>query len=439
MLVSDAIFLVTSALWALFSIRQVVAGRALSVSLTLVSIFIYVICLWVPAHLQASGVLGSKLADAGFAYPASYEEIPGLSLRWTLELILLAFSEFVVWHTRRARAISQTGNITDRDNFWRTVTFTLIAVGAIATVALPVPALEDRAEGGQGIPTLLRAFLITGLALLIYFRAFGKKWAWLIVGAGVLLLIAGNVRSPLLVLVCALLASEIRLGRLRSKRRLMGILALVVAFGLAGSVMSSLRANVTRSYGFTTAQVVQQSLENPWIAPFESGLDTLDGYRFSAIIAENEVAMPADLANAVLTFVPRAVWPEKPATISVQMSAKYLNYRASGQFLSPVGYFTLALGSYPAALVGLFLFGVLMSLLSRRLAATPLVFLVLITEVRFLLGGSSFDLYYFFFLLATIAIASGMVRVARAPVRYRAPSRDTFSLSPVMGPGSPNI
>ena len=374
--------------------RQVTAGRAASVTVAVVSLSIYIACLWLPAHLQAAGLIESKLERAGIARPPSMGEIDQLALRWSIELTILTFVEFLVWRTRHGANATQVHALYDIDQRWERTARLLVIVGGMSMVIFPPLALESRAEGGQGFGTLMRTFLIVGLAVIVYYRGFGKPFNWLLLILGTVVLILGNVRSPLLVLVCAYLASEIRLGRLRKIRRLVGVLAVIIIFALAGSVMSGLRANTARNYGYTTGEVIAQALDNPWIAPFEAGLDTLDGYRFSERIAPLEEPQPMDLFNTVLTFVPREIWKEKPSDLSVAMSSKYLNYQGSGQYLSPTGYFTLTLGSYSASLVGLGAFSLVISLLARKYAARFGYSFVLVVSIRFLLGGSSFDLYY---------------------------------------------
>lgn len=412
----QVVFLAVAVAIAVHVVRALIAGRPASVTIALVADFIYVFCLWVPALLQNAGLVDSKLARAGFALPPTGREIDHLCLRWALELVVLVGVEFVVWRTRAATRIVQTDDLRDPGQRMERATWILIVVGVIATLVVPAPALEDRADGGQGFGTLMRTFLIVGLSSLIYFRGFGRRWAWLVVIGGVALLVVGNVRSPLLVLACAFAASQLRLGQLRRPIRLVGLLLLVVGFAFVGSVMSNMRANLTRDYGYSFGEVLTQSLQNPWVAPYEAGLDTLDGYRFSERIARFEPAQPLDLANIVLTFVPRNLWESKPDAIAVEFSAKYLNYQASGQFLSPTGYLTLVTGSYLGALLGLAVFALLAALLARRFATSFWYAIILLVVVRFLLGGSSFDIYYGLTLVVPALVCLGLVRLGDALV-----------------------
>lgn len=195
---------------------------------------------------------------------------------------------------------------------------------------------------------------------------------------------------------------------------------LIVIFALGGSYMSNWRENVARHQGLETSQVLAKTFDAPWVQVYESGIDTLDGYRFSEYIAPLEDSRPEDLLNIVLTIVPRAIWEDKPTDLSVELSARYLNYSASGQYLSPVGYLTLALGSYAAALVGLFIFVFVAALLVRKYLFSFVLTIVSCVVIRFFLGGSSFDIYYGFTLLIpylggilVVKILSGAVRRPR--------------------------
>lgn len=396
-------------------IRSANPGPGL-VSLT--ASIVYAVCLWVPARLQEMGIVESKLENARFLIPPSMDEISALSWRWSVELLVILLGEWIVWHLRFKRRLLPSRGMARKPfvialNRER-IAAILILVGACATIIFPAPALQDRATEGQGLATLLRTFLIVGLAYIVYNRGFGKfKW-YLIAAIGVVVLASTNVRSPLLVVVFAFIAAEIANGKLRSFKRVFATITLVVLFALAGSFMSNWRENVTRYQGLEVSEVLASTLDEPWVQIYESGVDTLDGYRFSQQVAPVEDSRPQDLLNVVLTFVPRAIWEDKPSTISVDLSAKYLNYGASGQYLSPVGYLTIALGSYAAALIGMFAFSCLMSLAVRRYLDSFILTVVLCVTFRFLLGGSSFDLYYGITLLLPFLFAVLVDSVSRS-------------------------
>ena len=411
MVVGQVLFLFVVALVSVYCFRSVYRGRAPMVTIATISTAIYLFGMWIPAHLQNAGLIQSKLTTANMSLPPNSAEIDMLSVRWAVELSVLFIAEWLVWRTRTGVVKELSADLTDVGRRHEFIAMALVVVGVVATVVFPPGELEVRGGGGQGFAVLMRTFLIVGLAYLVYFRGFGRLIYWLIIVAGVALLLVGGVRSPLLVVACGFIASEIRLARFRKPRVAIGLVALLLVFASTGALMSNLRANEIRNYGLSTTAVIEQTLSNPWIAMYESGLDTLDGYRFSRQVSVLEPARPLDLLNVVTTFVPRAVWPEKPNDMSVDLSAKYLGYTASGQYLSPTGYLILVSGSYAGALAGLGIFAMLFALLIRRYSTTFYYSLLLCVIVRFMLGGSSFDLYYGLTLLVPILAIVALLRV----------------------------
>lgn len=381
-------------------IRQVRAENAGSVAVSLIATAIYFFCMWIPSRLQEQGLVESKLDNANFLLLPTLSEISDLSIRWSVELLIVAAAEVLGWALNARRNAPGTTDLNlvplvpASTHSRELLGFVLIFVGIVATFLLPAPALEDRGSGGQGIPTLMRTFLIVGLAYVVYHRGFGKRAWWMMVLAGILLLASTGVRSPLLVVILGFIASGLPRNRFKSPRRVLVAILLIVVFALGGSYMSNWRENVARHQGLETSQVLSKTFDAPWVQVYESGIDTLDGYRFSQYIAPLEDSRPEDLLNIVLTIVPRAIWEGKPTDLSVEMSARYLNYSASGQYLSPVGYLTLALGSYTAALLGLFIFVLVASLLIKRYLYSFVLTIILCVVMRFFLGGSSFDIYY---------------------------------------------
>ncbi len=391
-----------------------------------VGLFIYGFCMWVPAYLQVHGLLDSKLQDAGFLSPPNAAEFNDLAFRWSGELAVLVLAELVVavWLFLKQRKRdtvprSVSSQISDKWVDAETVAVFLVVVGFAATILFPTPGLESRGAGGQGIQIMLRTCLVGGLAVLVYFRCFGSRLYFILLVGGVVVLALANVRSPLIVLFLAYVASEIARRREGfSARRSLTLLSLVVGVSLLGSFMSAMRANIIRNLGFQFSDVLSQTFSNPLIGIYSAGVDTLDGYRFAQAIAPYELPRPSDLMLIVTTFVPRSVWPDKPNSISVDLSAKYLGYKSSGQFLSPMGYLNLIWGSYGLALFSFFLFGLVFSALVIKFHSSFWLCILLVVVFRFLLGGSSFDIYYGLVLAIPIAIVRVIVSTL-GPARGR--------------------
>ena len=397
-----------------------------------IGLFIYGFCMWLPAYLQNQGSLDSKLQDAGFLAPPTATEFDQLAFLWATELAVLVcaeiagaffygvlnrrnprFSAVAVGIQQTAYRTSSVSGLTAPDESWRNskkISFILLLIGFAATMLFSTSGLESRGLGGQGIQILLRTCLVSGLAMLVFFRCFSSKVCVALLLSGTAFLFISNVRSPLVVLFLAYIASEIARRRNGFSLKRSGlILGLVVLVALVGSFMSTMRANITRNYGQSVGEVLSQTLSDPLIAIYSSGIDTLDGYRFSAAIARVEPSRPSDLLLIVLTFIPRSVWPDKPNSLSVDLSAKYLGYNSSGQFLSPMGYLNLVWGSYGVALLSLFVFGLVFSMLMSRFRSTFWTCLLLVVVFRFLLGGSSFDVYYGIVLAAPVFVVKSIV------------------------------
>ena len=407
-----------------------------------IGLFIYGFCMWLPAYLQSQGSLDSKLQAAGFLAPPTSAQFDELAYKWAAELSILVSAEIVgvflygalqKYRLRFAQTASgremaagrpslNPGSVPIMHNWqeWKIVSVILLLVGFAATVVFSSPGLESRGSGGQGIQIMLRTCLVSGLAMIVYFRCFSNRWFVVLLMSGTVFLFISNVRSPLIVLFLAYVASEIGIRRSGFSLKRSGVLlGLIVGVALVGSFMSTMRANITRNFGLSFADVLNQTFSNPLIGIYSSGIDTLDGYRFSSAIARVEPSRVSDLLLVVLTFIPRTLWPEKPNSIGVDLSAKYLGYNSSGQFLSPIGYLNLVWGSYGVALLSFFVFGFVFAILIAKFHSTFWMCLLLVVVFRFLLGGSSFDLYYGLVLAAPVFVVKSVVASMR---RQRAQS-----------------
>lgn len=405
-------FLVVVGVLVVRVIAGVKRGAGLTVFITAAGCFVYVFCMWVPAELQAAGLLRSKIDEAGLVPLPSNGEIDGLAWRWSLELALVWLAERVAW-SRSMPLRASVGYSGDRARaLYRRAALYLIVIGTCATFLLPDVNLDDRGASGQGFFTLLRSCLLCGLSIIIFFRFYREKLYALILAGGALLLLVSGVRSPLLVLFAAFLVSAVVFGSIRRPRYVLGVLFSGLALSFVGALMSALRSNYTRNLGGSLEQVFSQVLGDSWISIYEAGIDTLDGYRLSMHLDGLVSPNPADLFNIVLTFVPRAMWPDKPVDFSVALSQQYLNYKSSGQFLSPVGYLSLVFGGYWLGLIGLFVIVGALGLMMRASGRRFWSVIIVTVAFRFFLGGSSFDLYYGLSLALPVAVALLVVQVS---------------------------
>lgn len=383
-------------------------GYSKSIILTSISTAVYVIALWIPSHLQEQNIIESKLVRLGFLNNPSRQELNLLAWHWSLELIIITSTEWVFWKVASKRNVTQA----DSKNLGSIqLTSTLLIAGLLFYVILPPPPLEARGLPGQGIPVLLRTFLLTGTALSVYYRFHKSRLVFFLTAISMVVFLSGNVRSPILVIGLAYIARELpHLKKIKMKTLVFSVILLVL-FSFLATTMSSLRANITRNQGFSPNKIIERNLSDPVLGIYGAGLDTLDGYRFSREIATRESGRPQDLLNIALTFIPRQIWEKKPSDFSVDMSAKYLGYQVSGQFLSPIGYLTLIFDSY---LFGLFVFVLLIliySLVSKRYFETFWNAILLTVAFRFFIGGSSFDIYYGLTLVVPILVFNFLSRL----------------------------
>ena len=378
-----------------------------SVSVSLVASTMYLLCLFVPSYLQKDGRTVSKLVGPGVLPVPSSSEIGDLAMRWATELlVVVAVESITVWfiaarpHWRESRVPRA------RPAVWAACAVLLVVVGALVLQIFP-STLDDRAAAGQGAVTILKSCLVCGLAIVAYFNCFGRWWVALALLMGTIFLVAENVRSPLSVIVIAWIVGMVARRDIYRRRWLVSALAVsIVAIGV-GSFMSEMRANLIRHEGANASEIMSELIADPVAAPYSAGIDTLDGYRFSEFASEREPAEPLDLLSPIYTFIPRAIWPAKPASISSTLSSKYLGYKSSGQFLSLVGYLKLATGSYSFALLVLGVTVLVLTTLVIRLAGSFWSVFVYVCIFRLFLNGSAFDVYY----CLSLALVTGIALV----------------------------
>lgn len=372
--------------------REGAWGRSL---VSTVAALLYLSALYIPAELQSAGELRSKLVTAGVLSTPSVEEVTQLCLRWTFELSIVLAGEVIAGVVLGRRADDHSVSAPDNEGrhssqIARRASLLLMTVGAAAYVAFPAADLVNRADPGQGVGVILRGCLVAGVAIAIFYGHFGSRWFLAATLLVTLVVAVSVVRSPLFLLAFAGLARVL----VEARVRLYQVVAVSIGLVLLAAIMSGQRANISRDQGLSLQEVTEAAVQDPLISVLEAGVDTLDGYRLSQNVSRYEQAQPGDLLRIVTTFVPRSLWPQKPGSVSVYVSHKYLGWNSSGIFLSPVGNLTLATGGYAGALLALFVVSLVGSMIAIRLQATVWSGFVGYGFFRFFLNGSSFDFYY---------------------------------------------
>lgn len=382
--------------------NEVRRGRAAVVVVSTVAAASYIFFLWIPAILQSRGLLRSKIDEAGVLSPPSGTEIDSLALRWSLELVVVVVAE-MVGSALVASRLSKFGkprrnwigmDEVGREAQWLRTANVLILVGFLAHIVFPSPDLLERAGSGNGVTTLLRSCMVLGLSIHVYLRSYRRAAYLIVLCLGLLYIVSSGVRSPLLIVFFAYVASAIQSGVIRRVTFWLRAACLGISVALVGAFMSIMRANIIRGHGLSLSEIMTSLADNWWRSIYEAGIDTLDGYRFATAVEPFTPGRPADLLNVVLTFIPRSIWPDKPSDIVVDLSGAYLGYESSGQFLSPVGYLTVVLDGYIPGLVGLFTVAVILAAINAAAKDSYWFSLSFLTVFRFFLSGSSFDLYY---------------------------------------------
>lgn len=100
----ELIFLCVATVSLGFAFRAIRRDQGQRVSVRAISSVIYLVCLWVPAHLQASGAITSKLYKAGLTSAPTLDEIDRLCLQWAIELGVIALAEALIWAWRSKEA-----------------------------------------------------------------------------------------------------------------------------------------------------------------------------------------------------------------------------------------------------------------------------------------------------------------------------------------------
>lgn len=403
-------------------IRQ---GRGYEQLVSAIAASLYVIALAMPATMQVAGLLRTKLTVAQVLVPLTWSELGSLSAAWSLELAVIAVVEQAAWAVRQdlrpgahCAESGQGAKTTSR------AAIMLVTMGAAGVILAP-PELDERGQGGNGIVVLLQGSLLVGTMLLVYYRHFGRRSFLVITMVTVTYLIASGVRSPLVLLVFALLARQLgnRVGR-KGRFRLYFWIPAAAGAAIVGSFMSAYRGNITRNLGLSWQELLSFTLQRPLVAPYEAGIDTLDGYRFSPRVAPLIDASPLDFMKVVTTFVPSSIWPDKPQALTVEVASRFLGYEGSGMYLSAVGYLRIIGGSYASAIALLAILAFILSLLMRRYESSPYECLVMLAAFRFFLGGDQFDFYYVLVLAIPLWITLGVVRKS---ITRRGPSGQQYS------------
>lgn len=358
---------------------------------------LYIICLYGSALMQVAGLSSTKLLGPHILPPAQAYELGGLAGNWALELCVVVLGELIaarfVSPQKPANPVSTFSRDSGEFNFViRNAAVALVIIGSLSTMAFHAD-LSSRADGGQGLVTILKTCLAVGLCVIAFNNFFNQKVYYFVSACGMILLLVGAVRSPIFSVAMAFFAGKIARREFTTAMLLQyTVYGLVLA--IAGGAMSNFRGDVVSGRGADPYTAFSESIENPFTAVYGGGIDTLDGYRLAQFVQPNETAHPENILVAITTFVPRALWPNKPQDLSIDITNRYLQWNQGGIFLSLVGYLSIAFGGYSQALLALLIVMVGLCGLYRKTLGNFYGFTIVLMTFRLFLGGSPFDVYY---------------------------------------------
>lgn len=291
----------------------------------------------------------------------------------------------------KPRAGANSGLNSSAKTYW--VLFVVGTAGLAIRLATPRDeAFATRGEGsGDGVLTLL--YWAAPLAVAFAVARLELR-AVILVSAAALtttLVYDGN-RSPLLLVVIAIV---FRLLRLRGDK-LVILATVVLPIGLLVFAAQTTWRALLRDYSSADlTDIFAYFVSSPLRTVTRAGFDSVEGAGLSLGLARNGPRPEWwDPAVAVLNFVPRAIWADKPGLFGTQVGAEVLGVTAGGIFLSGPGYLIALTGSFIMAIVLTVTVTVTVAIWVSRCAADSVYAVIgAAFVVRFMLAGDAFDLF----------------------------------------------
>ena len=284
-------------------------------------------------------------------------------------------------------------------------------------------------QSGLGFLTTSNWLLVCAIIILVEDRrCFTKPVRFILVAYCGIVTLLSFTRSPILLVVCYLtIRGAVALARRRiSIRFLISAAAVSYVVMILVSVISQWRGAKIRHLSFSLFDAVTKIAGNPVTSlPTSANVNTFDGTIFTRLLQGQGVrGSPRNWAVAITTFVPSQIWPGKPSPLSLDLSARYLHFGASGIFLSGAGFASMTLYGTVGAMLAWFAMAVAVTLFLRRGMREPFDFLwcslgvFLIVTLWF--EGDAFNIYYTF----TIVIVSWFcLWLARGWIIFRSKQR----------------
>ncbi|WP_417536738.1 hypothetical protein [Methylophaga sp.] len=322
-LVASFFLVLTGALAVLF-----VALRATRTSLSGVSLFVFSVLFYVLAPvIQLSASMDILVNTDEFSWSAAV---------YTNVILFVFLLSYAVAY----KLLTTNRSFHSYEKFNAQVGYLGVRVSFINNFAILGAFVLALAVAFRGIEnTIISLFIFKFLALIAFFGAcvyfLGLKGQWgqksILLGLAFLFLLIvlllknpmferRNAIGPIYLAIGCLALPALVQGR---KFLLFGILVMVLAFP-ASSLLTH-QYGISDSGGVTIEQVLQQIKGHYNDLHYDAWAN---GLSMQKMIADNGHTLGAQLLGALLFFVPRSVWPEKPVS-SGEMLGQYLMENAS--------------------------------------------------------------------------------------------------------------
>ena len=235
-------------------------------------------------------------------------------------------------------------------------------------------------------------------------------------------LLEQGTRTPLAIVGVALLVRMI-VSSARSRNPL-GLISLLIAGAYVSLVLLVAISGWRGSFALGNQRVslvseIVQTAPDPISGLSAGGLDTVDGLTLATMVDRNRVgATVLDPLKAVITFIPRQIYPSKPDFLSGIVSRDYTDFGGlSGLFLSGPGYGLIVFGGQLPMMIMFIVIGFLVeALIQRQNGVTLWTMLACYFVARFIVGGDAFDLFN----VLGLALIYGVSRVVASVLQREA-------------------
>ncbi len=366
---------------------------------------------------------------------ASFRLVPyGLGISNASSSLAAAFSIFAValvaiWigETAASRRAARVTSAKDGPAVYAV----LVAVALATRLAVGGTSVASRAAQGRGVENLLTWGLPLALSIGILNRHWGsRKLAVTSALLALYLVASGNSRSPLFLVGIAIALRAV--GAARATRRPLRSVILLAALAYTAATfaigVSAWRHDVLIGTPHSLGSSLVAAGADP-VANFSSRtqLDSLEGLILSMQVDRHAVgASWTDPTKALINFVPRKLWPNKPEWLGPLVTHRYLNIGGNaGVFLSGPGYAYILYGGVVGVAGFFFALGLVTQLIGRRMRpGSTGALLSAYFCTRFFFGGDAFDLFTVLGLALLLWFVRALVRASSrlAPSKPPQPS-----------------